>query len=359
MRTILILLFSAFPFVSVMAETLNIPQDKLKNLQNQYRILTSKIRELDNLNQQINAGQSDISVLKDSISRQEHVAQKSKTQLRSLQDFDRDHPGSISANQLTEAENEYKAAYQELQRSKDSIFDKEKENSRLVIKSEGVYRDIQSLRLPFERDLHQTSDLLMNERLKSRQARKEITATAKIPCGEQSIQACKARSVKAAELKAVEMGSVVFVSSLTEINNYKLTKEDLRSEVQAILTNKRYSNQHLVGEAEYETTVTANVEAVVGKSLQKQMSDNISQDIMNELGGNIDFSRVQKPYGSARTDDYISNRDDEDVIGNRRVEEAAPPPAPVKTYSPAKKTFSSKPAETHSGGGESKSVMSF
>jgi len=276
-----------------------------------------------------------------------------------LQDFDRDHPGSISASQLTEDENEYKTAYQELQTSKDNIFEKEKENSRLVRKSEGIYRDIQSMRLPFDRDLHQTSDLLMNERLKSRQANKEITATAKIPCGDESIQSCKARSVKAAELKAVEMGSVVFVSSLTEINNYKLTKEDLRSEVQAILTNKRYSNQHLIGEAEYETTVTANVEAVIGKGLQKQMSDNIRQDIMNQLGGNIDFSKVQKPYGSGRSDDYFSNRDDEDVVGNRRVEEKAPPPAPVKTYSPAKKTFSSKPTETQSGGGEAKSVMSF
>jgi hypothetical protein len=181
----------------------------------------------------------------------------------------------------------------------------------------------------------------LQERLRVLQVKKEVTVTEKVACGDDSIPVCKERSKKAAEQKASETGSVVFVNSLTEVKNFKLSKEDIRSEVQATLSNKVFTNQHMVGETEYETTITANVEPAIGDSLREQMAGAVRSQVYDIIGGRIDFSQVQNP--AQQTAD--SGQDSEDVApvrpskGKKKAvvveeqpapQEAAPPqPAPT------------------------------
>jgi hypothetical protein len=102
----------------------------------------------------------------------------------------------------------------------------------------------------------------------------------------------------------------------------------------------------MVGETEYETTITANVEPAIGDSLREQMRSSVRSQVYDIIGGRIDFSQVQDP--SQQTAD--SGQDGEDVApvraprGKKKkavevvdeqpaVQEEAPPqpaPAPVR-----------------------------
>ena len=180
-----------------------------------------------------------------------------------------------------------------------------------------------------------------------------MTATEKVSCGDDSIPACKERSKKASELKASEMGSVVFVNSLTEVKNFKLSKEVLRSEVQATLSNQVFTNQQMVGDAEYQTTITANVEPVIGDTLRAQMAEVIRAQVYVIVGGKIDFSPIQNPSPMAneaqdneelaelnrdkankgKKNKIVENEAPEEIVVRQQV---VPPSAPRK---PEKPTF--------------------
>ncbi len=277
------------------AASFSIDQQQLHDLRDQRVLLTSKVKELDEVNKQITVAQADRRAAIASIRRLEGENEQARAKLEKLQEFDRDNPGTISQEQLHAAEDQNREAFRLLKEAKDKKVAAETRINVLNVDASTKYADFLRLQKSFERDVDRVVDEQLQERLRAVQVKKEISATEKVACGDDSIPVCKERSKKAAELKATEMGSVVFVNSLTEVKNFKLSKEELRSEVQATLSNKAFSNQHMVGEAEYETTITATVEPVIGDTLREQMAAVIRSQVYEMAGGKIDLSQVQNP----------------------------------------------------------------
>ncbi len=288
-------LLAVFSSTSAAAASFTIAPEMLHDLRDQRVLLADKVKELDEVSKQIVVAQADRRSAITSIRRLEGENDQAKAKLEKLQEFDRDNPGTISQEQLRAAEDQNRQAFRQLKEAKDKKAGAETRINSLSVDASTRYAEFLRLQKSFERDVDRVVDTQLQERLRVVQVKKEITATEKVPCGDDSIPVCKERSKKAAELKASEMGSVVFVNSLTEVKNFKLSKEELRSEVQATLSNKVFSNQHMVGETEYETTITANVEPVIGDTLRQQMADGIRSQVYDTVGGRIDFSQIQNP----------------------------------------------------------------
>lgn len=312
----------------------------LSDLRDQRTLLSAKVKELDEVNKQITVARADQRSAISSISRLEAENNQAKSKLEKLQEFDRDNPGTISQEQLRAAEDQNRKAFAALRDARDKKSGSESRINSLNVEASSKYAEFLRLQKSFERDVNRVVDTHLQERLVALQVKKEVTATERVACGDDSIPVCKERSKKAAELKASEMGSVVFVNSLTEVKNFKLSKEELRSEVQATLSNKQFTNQHMVGETEYETTITASVEPVIGDGLREQMAAAIRAQVYDKVGGRIDFSQVQDPSqsdsGYAEDEPKLTRSAKKKVVQEEEVEEQpvprqpAPAPAPVR-----------------------------
>lgn len=309
----------------------------LSDLRDQRTLLSAKVKELDEVSKQIVVAKADRRAAIDSIGRLEADNNQTKAKLEKLQEFDRDNPGTISQEQLRSAEDQNRKAFGALRDARDKKANAENRINSLNVEASSKYAEFLRLQKSFERDVNRVVDAQLQERMQALQVKKEVTATERVSCGDDSIPVCKERSKKAAELKASEMGSVVFVNSLTEVKNFKLSKEELRSEVQATLSNKQFSNQHMVGETEYETTVTASVEPVIGDSLREQMADAIRAQVYDKVGGRIDFSSVQDP--SQAYDDSVEYAPAPvKTKGKKKAEpvaEPVPQPEPAPQPAPA------------------------
>jgi hypothetical protein len=284
----------AFIFGYAYGGKLVIAPETLKDLSEQRALLGESIKKLDEINRKVATAKSDISTANDSVRFFEKENKKAKVNLEKKQAYDRDNPGEI-VEQLRAAEEKNIETSRALGEAKEkrAIYESELiAHNKLAARQHNEFLKQQK---SFEREVDRAVDIGLQDKLQTLQVSRMVEATERVPCGNDPIPVCKERSKKAAEQKASEQGSVVLINSLTEVKNFKLTKDELRSEVRATLSNKTFSNQHLIGETEYETTVTANVEPVVGETLREQIADNIRSDIYRMVGGRVDYSLVQDP----------------------------------------------------------------
>ncbi len=349
----MVLAFAAFSSSCAFAASFTIEPDLLSDLRDQRVLLAGKVRELDEVSKQIVVAQADKRAATASIRRLEGESEQARSKLEKLQAFDRDNPGMISREQVVAAEDQNSQAFSALKAARDKKSGAEARINSLSVDSSAKYAEFLRLQKSFERDVDRVVDTQLQERLRVLQVKKEVSATERVACGDDSIPVCKERSKKAVELKASEMGSVVFVNSLTEVKNFKLSKEELRSEVQATLSNKVFSNQHMVGETEYETTITASVEPVIGDTLREQMALGIRSQVYDMVGGRIDFSQVQDPSqfsedqeseapvraAKVRKKKVVQEEAVEEVEVAPRQPAPAPAPAPAPVRRLEKPTF--------------------
>ena len=262
-----------------------------KNLQ-----IKNKIRELDDIGKELAIAKARDDVDAHTIERLELESDQATVRLESLQKINRETPDTIAPEKLRQAEDANKQAIATLNNARSKRDTSAAEVILLNSKAEGKYAEFILLEKSFERDVDMAVNTQVNQRIRSLQSAKTVEVSARVSCGEETIKQCKERSLKAAELAASEQGSVVFVTSLTEVKNFKLSKEELRSEVQATLSKKEIVKQQMIGEAEaYETTLKANVEPVIGDTLRDRMAESIRAEIYALAGGQVDYTQVRDP----------------------------------------------------------------
>jgi hypothetical protein len=82
-----------------------------------------------------------------------------------------------------------------------------------------------------------------------------------------------------------------------------LSKEEVRSEVSATLSNKEVLSQKMIGEAEgWEASIKAKVNPVIGDALRDQMAEGARAEIYSTVGGKVDPSQVRNPAAVDETD---------------------------------------------------------
>lgn len=320
-RILIILAVLGISFAHAFAASIVIAPEQLRDLKDQRNQLGAQIKKLDNISKQIAAVQAEKSGEKDSIKRLEAESNDARISLEKMQNFDRESPGSISPEKLKAAADRNKQAYSAVKDAKEHVAGADAKINTFNSDASVQYAEFLRLQTSFERDVSRVVDVHVGEQVRALQVSKEVEVTERVPCGDDSVPVCKERSKKAAELKATERGSAVLVNSFTEVKNFKLSKEELRSEVQATLTNKVFSNQHFVNDSEYETTIKATVVPAISNAMREQMASAIRSEVYAIVGGKIDYSQVQNPSKLAGGGQPDAQAD----------EEAPPPVKPAKS----------------------------
>ena len=292
--------------LNLQAESLKIAPEDLDDISQQRHLLVQSMNRLDDIGKKIQVAKSEKRHAMASVKRLDKEVDEARLNLEKMQRFDREVPGSITPNVMREAQDKNRNVSRELEDAKIKVSTNDIEINSLSSSANEAYADYLLRQKSYVRDIERIVESQLQKRLSTLQVKKEVQVTSKVACANDSIPVCKERSKKAAEMDASERGSVVFVDSLTEVKNFQLSKEEVRSEVQATLTNKVFSNQHFVGDAEYETTITATVEPAIGTRLREQMANTIRSQVNAKVGGKIDFSLVKNPSVFASSQDESS-----------------------------------------------------
>jgi len=134
------------------------------------------------------------------------------------------------------------------------------------------------------------ADRTVDDQIRALQVRKTTQAVGKAACDQLTLSQCRQASQKNAELRASELGSVVVVDSMTEVKNFKLSKEELRSVVSATLSDVQILEQKLVDEQYYQTKISATVVPAISPTLRQQMHKSARAEVVSKAGGPLDYS---------------------------------------------------------------------
>ncbi len=283
------------PFSSMAANS-SLSSSQMSDLSDKNSQIKAKISELDEIAKKIVAAKARKRSAVDSIDRLEEESDAALAKLEKLQQIDREDPEAIAPEKLAaakDANRKIKASLKTANESKDSASEDLKSLNNSANEN---YEEFKRLQNAFERDVDTAVTSQVDRQIRAMQVAKEVTGFGRVSCGDDPPKVCKERALKAAEQDASEKGSIVFVNSFTEIKNFKLSKEEVRSEVSATLSNKEVVSQKMIGEAEgWESVIKAKVEPVIGDSLRDQMAEGTTAEIYSAVGGKVDYAQVRNP----------------------------------------------------------------
>jgi hypothetical protein len=265
-------------------------------LSNKNAQIKAKISELDEVGRQLVSAKAKKKSAADSIERLEEESEAALAKLDRLQQADRDDPDLVAPEKITAAKDANRKAKAALRIANENSNAASEELKSLNNSAFEKFEEFKRLESAFERDVDAAVISQVDRQIRAMQASKEVTGFGRVSCGDDSPKKCKERALKAAEQDASEKGSVVFVNSFTEIKNFQLSKEEVRSEVSATLSNKEVLSQKMIGEAEgWEATIKAKVDPVIGETLRDQMAEGTRAEIFSSVGGKVDPSQVRNP----------------------------------------------------------------
>ncbi len=291
---------------------------ELRSLRGQ---LDGKIREMNATKQSIDVKQGQLNTTRQSIARLQADNDRARAKLKQLRDVEDANPDSIQPATMTAAVNDNRDSYARLSAAKTRVGKLEAEVLDLRATLNQQSAEIERLRRSYENSLDVATDRQVNEQVRGMQVKKTASATVSTSCGENTgLADCKRQSQKAAETKIAEQGSVVIVDSLTEVRNFKLTKEELRSQVSAQLSDVQVDQKPTMnpdtGSITVQTRITASVTPAISPAFRDQLRSGVRSEIVARAGGPLDFSALGSEAiatvpPSSGADDGAARREEE------------------------------------------------
>ena len=264
----LILLLTVFP---AMAD-----DGSLQEEQQAYNVQLKKYQQSENERESI---VTDIKASEAKLKELKKEKNSSQTALEDIQRIDRQNPDLGLANNVHDARVRNQTAYKNYQAEKNRL-------QSLRLKKIQLDNDVQNNIISLNniaRSIKQKRDSIVNEEVDKRIAKfkktTEVEGYSEVGCGDESTSKCQARAKKAAERDASEKGSVMLVNSVTNIKNFQLTQDQIKTEVQAQLSNEKVLDKGWVSDTTYKFHIRASVTPVISASLRNQIKDSITQEL--------------------------------------------------------------------------------
>lgn len=196
----------------------------------------------------------------------QHAKDSAEQRLRNVSEFKVEHPEVSDAKERAD----YDAGKKDLQAALQNV-------SSLNTRLSQVRADVaqqEAISAGMQNDLAALNDELeaaRYERLRQQiEQDRTVEAEAEVSCGENmSIKDCRQLALDTAKRRAVEKGSAMLVDSATEVENFQLTKDQIRSSVRGIIKSVEEQDKHIVGEGSgYYYKIRAVVHGQVPEALK-------------------------------------------------------------------------------------------
>lgn len=254
--------------------------------------LDQKINTYIETNRELDAQKANLATLKRDATLIDKDLQAAKKNRDRLDEIELENPGSVTAA-LSKATEEYnRLAGRKREISTLTRINTEKQEA-LKTRLGAMVSDTSVLRRQFDARLKLLTDRQLQDRITAMRVSKQVEAEASAACGDMSVSACKKKARTLSEQKAIEQGSVIVVDAMTEMQNFKLTSEQIRSEVRGELADVVELQAGFVNDEVYKTRIRAKVTPVISDSMQRQIRRSIQTEILDSIGGEPNFSLLK------------------------------------------------------------------
>lgn len=252
----------------------------VKNLQKDYKKKEVEWKSAQSTLAQL---QANLSVSERRLSELDGERQQAKTALSDVQKLERDNPSLDLSNAVRDATTRNRNAHTQ--------YDQESANNkRLRSETATAEHDVSATANELNKiaaKIGNEADAVINDELSKRisgmKSSRTVVGYAEVGCGQESLVDCQNRARKAAERDATEKGSVTVVESVTNIENFQLTKDQVKSEVTAQLTNVNILEKGWVNDTSYKYKIEATVTPIVGPNVQEKLRGAIAVELGIEI----------------------------------------------------------------------------
>lgn len=269
------------------------------------QIRARMVQQQDHVNsirKQISEQEIEISRAKDALGRLDNERTKKSDDLEKLQALDRAAPQLGLGQKVLQAMSERDSAVQAHEDGKVRLRGLEQKREEITAEAAKATIDVRETERKFSDLLDAIVERELAARIQRMTVTKPVTAEATVPCGDESVERCKDRAVEKAKENAATMGSVVAVETVTEVVNFQLSKDQIRSEVGATLSGVEVLEARWAGDTGRYAKIRATVTPMVPTSLRQTMKDGIRREVLAGIGGEtrMTFTPLPSaPSGSA------------------------------------------------------------
>ncbi len=219
--------------------------------------------------------------------------------LDKIQRFDMANPDLGLGSKVQEARLEYKNEFDKLENLEKRKKDLEAEMVAINTSHQKINTEVKHRNMDYLAAQNKVVDRVLEQRVKELKVSRQVTAEAVVACGEESVSTCRERAKKQAERNASESGSVVLVQSMTQIQNFKLTEEKVRSEVSARLSNIEILEKGWKGDESYRVKISAMVTPSITGTLRNEVKETVQSELAAVVGGYAPVDGFDSPAAPA------------------------------------------------------------
>ena len=258
--------------------------------------------------------------------------QEAQNRRRRLEDLDIQDPGSVNP-----------ASLQRLRAQTDSLVNDRREliSKINVLKANSAAgsAEREELRLQVARAQGEYDTLVnffIDKEIERRRGDLEKTTrvrvSAEVGCEDLTVRDCRARAIKEAERKAAERGSVVFMDSVTEINNMRISRDQIKTTANAKLERVEVHKQGFINDTTYQVELSADVTTRVVDELLTDLRQSIKRTVEVEVGG-LRQMRAVNSIASRSAENASPEKELEELAEQslQRSEKRQPQPTPRVT----------------------------
>lgn len=279
-----VFMLSFFLLSPVLAGDFSIPEDDISRLSKLYQSAQLVISEADALRQNLDVQQVQVGSLTASIDNFEKEIQLKATDLAKIEDFARSNPDLIKSDVIDAARSKHTDAFR---RKKEALNTLSQAKDKLMAMNVDVSnKEIQedAARSAYLSEFNATSLRLVSQRIDSYKKPQQVTESGSAACESLTVKDCKLMSLKEAERKAIEKGSVIVVDSLVEINNLTLTTDQARSEVRGEISERVVIESKLIND---DTVAYTSIRATVTPAISDSLRDEIQRTVRESLSARV------------------------------------------------------------------------
>jgi hypothetical protein len=281
--------------------------------------------------------------------------EEKKSTLEGLQRLDLEHPEYGLGPKVQQARNDYNSSFRQVERVEMQLKEKE---SELVGINAQLHKN--NAEVKHRNNLYTTKrdaivSRVLDKRVNELKVSKRVSAEAVVACGNESVRVCRERAKSQAQRNASESGSVVLIDSMTQIENFKLSKDEVRSEVSARLSDIQVLEKGWITDESYRVKISAIVTPAITANLRNEIKGNIQGELDALVRGYAPVGSFGNSYVPAQEKSVDEEQQHQESVTRQRerYEAVEPQEEPVQSrpqpVEEEPKPQTTKPAEEEGG----------
>jgi hypothetical protein len=257
--------------------------------------------------------------------------QEAQNRRRRLEDLDIQDPGAVNPASLQRM----RAQTDQLVNDRRELVEKINETKANSSASVAEREDLRLQVVRAQREYDTLVNFFIDKEVERRRGDLEKTTrvrvSAEVGCDDLTVSGCRTKTMKEAERKASERGSVVFMESVTEINNMNISRDQIKSSANAKLERVEVHQQGFINDTTYKVELSADVTTRVVDDLLADLRQSIKRTVEVEVGGLRQMRAVNnianRPAAPSRTESELDALSEQANTRSQERQRPAPKPA--------------------------------